>query len=464
MERQGKQRPMLYHRWGGLGNHRYEIGFSGDSFISWKSLEFQPYFTSTSSNVLYGYWSHDLGGHQFERIPEDQKKLDPEMYTRWMQYGVFSPIFRTHSSKDARLNKEVWNFTGEYFEALQQAIQLRYDLAPYIYTMARKTYDTGISLCRPMYYDYPESEEAYAFKTEYMFGDDLLIMPVTSPAVNDISTVKVWLPKGNDWYEWSTGTLFKGGQTVERKFLLNEYPVYIKASAIIPMNNKVKNLQQNSADLILKVFVAGNYATKLYEDAGDNEDYQKNSFTYTTVQSVKEADGTFKLIVLPREGSFPEMIQKRNLEVQLVGAVMPTSISLNGVKLEYGAENKYNTWNYSGTKLTVQIRANQLDCSQKTEIKVQFPAQPIDINGMIGKMSRLNKAVSLLKNNWFDFAPIPELISATNQVDVQINYHPTDFESLIRDFKLHYAQIGDTINNTHVDKKIVATCRQLLEE
>ena len=162
MERQSTQRPMLYHRWGGLGNHRYEVGFSGDMIMSWKSLNFQPYFTATASNVLYGYWSHDLGGHMFGKIPEDQKKIDPEMYTRWMQYGVFSPIFRTHSTKDPRMTKEVWNFTGDYFDALQSAIQLRYDLSPYIYTMARKAYDTGISLCRPMYYDYPRDEEAYS--------------------------------------------------------------------------------------------------------------------------------------------------------------------------------------------------------------------------------------------------------------------------------------------------------------
>jgi len=463
MERQKKQRPMLYHRWGGLGNHRFEIGFSGDMIISWKSLAYQPYFTSTASNVLYGYWSHDLGGHMFGQIPDDQKKIDPEMYTRWMQYGVFSPIFRTHSTKDARLIKEIWNFNGEYFEALQNAIRLRYDLEPYIYTMARKAYDSGISLCRPMYYDYPESEEAYSFKTEYMFGDDMMIVPVTAPAVNDISSVKVWLPKGSDWYEWSTGTLLKGGQTVERKFLLNEYPVYVKAGAILPMNKDMKNLKLNSPNLILKVFAPGDFTTKLYEDAGDNQDYQKNGYTFTTVQSVKEKDGSFKLTVLPREGSFPEMLQSRNLEVQLFGSIMPTTIFLNGVKLGYDSEKKENTWNYSGNQLTVQIRASQINCSQKTEFKIQFPTQTPEINGIIGKMNRLKKTVSFLKNNWFDGSPIPEMISSLNQLDVRINYHPSDFESLIRDFNLHYPQIGDTINNTHVEKKIVSTCRFYLE-
>ena len=135
MERNRDTRPMLYHRWGGLGNHRYQIGFSGDAVISWKSLEFQPYFTNCASNVLYGYWSHDIGGHMFKG--GEKEILDPELFTRWMQYGALTPVMRTHSTKNAVLNKELWNFKGDYFEALRNSILFRYQLAPYIYTMAR---------------------------------------------------------------------------------------------------------------------------------------------------------------------------------------------------------------------------------------------------------------------------------------------------------------------------------------
>jgi alpha-glucosidase (family GH31 glycosyl hydrolase) len=461
MEQQTNQRPLLYHRWGGLGNHRYQIGFSGDVVISWKSLAFQPYFTSTASNVLYGYWSHDLGGHWFGNVPEDQKKVDPEMYTRWMQYGVFSPIFRTHSTKDPRLNRVIWNFTGDYFQALYDAIHLRYALDPYIYTMAREAYDTGISLCRPMYYDYPKDEEAYTFKNEYMFGDNMLIMPITAPAVNNLSTVKVWLPKGGDWYEWSTGTLFKGGQTIERKFLINEYPIYVKAGAIIPMyDDQVKNLQENSNDLIVKVFPGGNFTTKLYEDEGNNTDYQNKAYTFTTIQSEKKADNTLKITIFPREGSFQGMIQKRNIEFQLYGSVMPDSIILNGITLAYDAQKGNNTWNYSGHDLTVHIRANETDCNAKTEITVYYPAKQIDINGMIGNMHRLKRTVALLKNDGF---PIPDILSATNQVDIRIEYHPTDFNQLIREFATHFPQIKDTINNASVYNPIVEQCINYLD-
>ena len=464
MEKQSKERPLLYHRWGGLGNHRYQIGFSGDAIISWKSLDFQPYFTSTASNVLYGYWSHDLGGHMFGNVPDEKKKIDPEMYTRWMQYGVFTPIFRTHSSKDPRLMKEIWNFTGDYFNALYDAIHLRYALDPYIYTMARECYDTGISLCRPMYYDYPKDEEAYTFKNEYMFGDDMLIMPITTPAVNDLSTVKVWLPAGRDWYEWSTGTLLKGGQTIERKFLINEYPIYVKAGAIIPMNDEtVKNLQDKSNNLVIKVFPGGSFITKLYEDDGNNNDYQDKDYTYTTLQSEHEADTLLKITLFARKGSFPGMIEKRNVEFQLYGSVMPDSISINDKVIPYEVGKSNNNWNYSGSDLTVHIHAKQTDCNSKLKIIIHYPIKQVQVNGMIGEMHRLKKTVALLKNNWFDGSPIPNMISLTNQVETNIEYHPTDFDNLVINFNTHYSQIGDTINNTFVNKAIVEQCRNYLE-
>jgi alpha-glucosidase (family GH31 glycosyl hydrolase) len=463
MERQADQRPLLYHRWGGLGNHRYQIGFSGDAIISWKSLDFQPYFTSTASNVLYGYWSHDLGGHMFGNVPEDQKKIDPEMYTRWMQYGVFSPVFRTHSSKDPRLMKEIWNFTGDYYQALDEAIHLRYALSPYIYTMARECYDTGISICRPMYYDYPKEENAYTFKNEYMFGNDMLIMPVTTPAQNDLSTVKVWLPAGNDWYEWSTGTLLKGNQTVERKFLLNEYPVYVKAGAIIPMYDETaNNLQKNRQNLIVKIFPGADYSTRLYEDDGNNSDYKKSAFTFTTIQSKHGADNSLRIKLLPREGAFPGMIAKRSVEFQLYGSVMPDSIKLNTLTIPYSTEKGKNTWRYSGRDNTVQIQLAETDCNEATQVSVYYPAKQIDINGMIGRMHRLNKSVDLLKNNWFDSSPIPNQISEMNQAGVNIEYQPSGFNHIAGSFMEKYGLIGDVIDHTIVRKEISNQCRILL--
>ena len=186
MERHRQERPMLYHRWGGLGNHRYQIGFSGDAVISWKSLDFQPYFNATASNVLYGYWSHDIGGHM------NANRIDPELYIRWLQFGALSPILRTHSTKSSALDKEPWAFDHQHFSIIRNTILERYRMAPYIYTMARRAYDEGLSLCRPLYYEWPENEEAYQERNSYMFGDQILVSPITQPMADGVSRHKVW--------------------------------------------------------------------------------------------------------------------------------------------------------------------------------------------------------------------------------------------------------------------------------
>jgi len=331
--------------------------------------------------------------------------------------------------------------------------------------MARKAYDTGISLCRPMYYDYPNKEEAYSFKNEYMFGDNMLIMPITSPAVNDLSSIKVWLPAETDWYEWSTGTFLKGGQTIERKFLINEYPIYVKAGAILPMyDESVKNLQENSNNLVLKVFPGGDFTTKLYEDDGNNNDYKKSAFTFTPIQSKHVADNIFDVTIFPREGSFPEMIKTRNVEFQLYGSLMPDSIKLNGKSITYDATKSKNSWNYSGQDNTVHILCAETNCNETTKLSVHYPLKKININGMIGRMHRLKKTVDLLKNNWFDSSPIPNMISATNQTIINIEYNPAEFNNIVNNFMTKYPQIADTINNTIVNKLIKEKCGNYLDD
>ncbi len=156
-QREGK-RPLLFHRWGGLGNHRYQIGFSGDTISSWDSLAFQPWFTATAANVGYAYWSHDIGGH----IPG---VVEPELYTRWVQFGAFSPILRTHTTKNPEAERRIWAYPEPYSDILRSTFQLRYALEPYIYTEARRTYDTGVAFLRPLYYDWPEEAEAYRART-----------------------------------------------------------------------------------------------------------------------------------------------------------------------------------------------------------------------------------------------------------------------------------------------------------
>jgi alpha-glucosidase (family GH31 glycosyl hydrolase) len=202
-QREGK-RPLLFHRWGGLGNHRYQIGFSGDTISVWDSLAFQPWFTATAANVGYAYWSHDIGGHM-------PGAVDPELYTRWVQFGAFSPILRTHTTKNPDSERRIWAYPEPYSSILRSAFQLRYALQPYIYTEARRTYDTGVAFFRPLYYDWPEADAAYTSKGEYLFGDPDAgrARHRAADKVSGLATEKVWLPEG-EWIEWPTGKHFTG--------------------------------------------------------------------------------------------------------------------------------------------------------------------------------------------------------------------------------------------------------------
>ncbi|MGX5689015.1 TIM-barrel domain-containing protein [Arcticibacter tournemirensis] len=444
MDRNRETRPMLYHRWGGLGNHRYQIGFSGDTFISWKSLEYQPYFTNTSSNVLYTYWSHDIGGHQLKHGDES---VDPELYTRWLQYGALSPILRTHSTKNGKIQKEIWNFSGKYSQVQYEAIRMRYTLVPYIYTMTRKTYDTAIGLCRPMYYDYPKAEEAYRFDREYMFGDNMLIAPIGSPAVEGFSKVKVWLPEGNDWFEWHTGTLLKGGQILERAFTLNEYPIYIKAGSIIPMyGENVQNLDSNPEDITVAVFPGNNGRFTLKEDNGNDKAYkdQYASTEFSTSSNGREVTVT----IGGTTGKYDGMPGKRRYILKLYGSEIPQKVLVNGKAVDFSQTLKDGNWSYTGRELSVNVSLPLSDTRKQQQVKVIYSTDnKADINnGLVGKLKRLTQLTAELKS-MDNGIYLPEALGNAEETNRALEYYPQNFYQLIDKFNADYQKLPAIIND-----------------
>ena len=313
---------MIFHRWGGLGNHRYQIGFSGDAHSNFPTLAFQPYFTATASNVGYGYWSHDVGGHY------QDGKTDPELFLRWIQYSVFSPIVRTHSSKNAEVERRIWKFNN--FNLMKEALELRYAMAPYIYTQARVAYDTGISICRPLYYEWPDENEAYKHGEIYMFGDDILAAPIVHKSdANGNSVKKIWFPKGK-WYEVSSGEILEGNQSHTRTFTQSDIPYYYREGAIIPHFPKVSNLKNRPDKLILKFAPGASGELRYYEDENDNDNYQDNAYTFTRItQEVTETEGTYT--INPVEGSFAGMLTERSYDLELLAVNLPTEIRVNGI-------------------------------------------------------------------------------------------------------------------------------------
>ncbi|MBP5393730.1 MAG: DUF5110 domain-containing protein [Bacteroidaceae bacterium] len=429
MELNGTKRPMLYHRWGGLGNHRYQIGFSGDSYITWESLRFLPYFNATASNVLYGYWSHDIGGHQVKRYGMG---VEPELYTRAMQMGQYLPIIRSHSAKDPSLNKEPWAFDQVTQRRLTAVINGRYALVPYIYTMARQDYETGISLCRPMYYDYPEAKEAYEVKEQYMFGDKMLIAPVIE-AVNKesgLAPVKAWLPEGQ-WLEYETGTMLKGGQTVERQFTMDEYPVYVKAGSILPYYGKVKNLSGTEQPIIVRVFPgAEKDEFTLYEDNGEDKNYAGEYAT--TPLSYQRNGERLTVIIGARKGNYKDMPTRRNYTLALPCQKAPNAVSVDGKKVSF---------TYDGLNLETTIALGSIDCSKGTTIDVVFASSDYAItDGEKAKFHRIQNSVQDFKQH--DAGMVyTEDFGFLEATPLRLSYHPETQDATLDRFHKLYKKL-----------------------
>lgn len=432
-QREGK-RPLLFHRWGGLGNHRYQIGFSGDTISVWDSLAFQPWFTATAANVGYAYWSHDIGGHM-------PGAVDPELYTRWVQFGAFSPILRTHTTKNPDSERRIWAYPEPYSSILRNTFQLRYAMEPYLYTEARRTYDTGVAFFRPLYYDWPEVNEAYTSKDEYLFGDQILVAPIVTPAdkTSGLSTEQVWLPAGQ-WIEWPTGKHFTGPISMSRSFTIDQIPVYLKTGSILPMQPQMEYTGQKPVDpLIVNVWPLAPGASSsysVYEDSGLSVDYQRGVFTRTPIHASQKAD-TLTVEISPVEGSFPGMLKSRGFELRLPADWPPASVTVNGVAVPQANDLGKGGWSFIGNTLTTVIPIAAQSTAKPVTIVVRrtrgLTARRGELDGFAGFMTRLRAAYDALQQTWPVSQPPDPLIDVMQTGD-RLGYHPERAQEEIAHF------------------------------
>jgi alpha-glucosidase len=421
-QREGK-RPLLFHRWGGLGNHRYQIGFSGDTISVWESLAFQPWFTATAANVGYAYWSHDIGGH-------NPGAVDPELYTRWVQFGAFSPILRTHTTKNPDSERRIWAYPEPYSAVLRSAFQMRYAMQPYLYTEARRTYDTGVAFFRPLYYDWPEEDAAYTSKGEYLFGDQMIAAPVTAAAEkpSGLTTESVWLPKG-EWIEWPTGKHFSGPTTAERSFTISEIPIYVKAGAIVPMQPPMLHTGEKPVDpSIVNVWPLepGEHSSySVYEDSGVSVEYQRGVFAKTPVKAEQTGD-TLRVEIGPVEGSYPGMMKTRGYELRLPADWPPAQVMVDGKAVPQGGVGKAG-WKFEGNTLTTIFLVSDQSTAGKVVVEVRrapgLTARRGELDGFAGAMTRLRGAYDALQQSSPVAVPPDALIDAMQTGD-RLGYHP----------------------------------------
>jgi alpha-glucosidase (family GH31 glycosyl hydrolase) len=239
------------------------VGFSGDALISWASLDFQPEFTATASNIGYGWWSHDIGGHLWG-------VRDDELATRWVQYGVFSPILRLHSSSNPFLVKEPWLYPREAHDAMNEALRFRHRLVPYLHTMNHRAAVEGVPLVRPMYHLAPGDRRAYAVPNQFAFGSELVVAPITAPRdpVTLRGEVRAWLPPGA-WVDIFTETAYDGDREIDLHRDGRSIPVLLRAGGIVPLAAQDDlDATRNPDRLELLVAPGADGAFTLIEDDG----------------------------------------------------------------------------------------------------------------------------------------------------------------------------------------------------
>lgn len=254
------EQPLILSRFSGIGSHRYPVGFSGDTVISWETLKYLPYFTATASNIGYTYWSHDIGGHMLGTMSQ-------ELYLRHIQYGVFSPINRLHCSDESTTTKEPWVYGNGAGRIAEDYLRFRHRLIPHLYTLSQQTNKDGLAIIEPLYYAW-QDEIAYEMKEEYIFGQNFIVAPVTSPLQKDgYARVDAWIPEG-DWTDIFTGDEYSAPTGGIRKTLLRkleQIPVLAKAGSFLILSDDTGNACTNPKALETLVF-NGNGEFTLYED------------------------------------------------------------------------------------------------------------------------------------------------------------------------------------------------------
>ena len=387
------KRPLILSRYAEVGSHRYPLGFSGDTKICWEALEFQPYFTNTATNIGYTWWSHDIGGHMMG-------SKDDELYTRWIQYGLYSPIMRLHSTSNEFMGKEPWKHEYTAERIAVDTLRERHALIPYLYAMNYRTHKDSLALCEPMYYAYPEHAEAYKVKNQYFFGSEMIVAPITSklnPKTN-LASVEVWLPEGR-WTDIYTGAIYTGNKLIKMFRGIESIPVLAKEGAIIPMSaDDRSNNSSNPEDMKIRIF-RGNNTFNLYEDDGETNAY-KDGNSAITKYTVAEADGNLTFTVSPAEGNCSTLPKRRSYTLVFEDVSDgEITLTVNGKEASCTSEKKFG-------KLYIRIKG----ITPKSEVSVELRNITV----------RLNKDKK------------EQIIDLITKYQLSVNYKLTKFSKLLK--------------------------------
>ncbi len=327
------RRPVILMRSGFAGSQRYGmIPWSGDVSRTWGGLKPQVEISLQMGLQGLAYMHSDLGG-----FAGDYK--DSELYTRWLQYGVFQPVFRTHAQSDVPPEPIYWDEKTK--SIAREFIKLRYSLTPYLYTMVYENTTKGIPLMRPLFYESGDTS-LISNKSNYLWGDNFLVSPVTEKGVK---SWKATLPAGNNWYHFFTGQKYRGGHEVEVPVTINEIPVFVKGGSFIPMVKAFNNMDTyHTKDLILHYyydFEVQNSNGYMYNDDGKTNN-SWNNHLYEKLFFESENDNAIIMIKLSRESNqYTGKPEDRNISFVIHNVDQkPKSVIVDDVSVQFDYNEK----------------------------------------------------------------------------------------------------------------------------
>lgn len=338
---------------GPWAERRNTLQFTGDTPATWDMLNFEARFTPDAAAAGFSNVSHDIGSFHGGHLADD-------MYARWVQLGTFQPIDRLHSDHGDRLP---WNYTGTAAASAETFLRLREALVPYTYTLAKQANTTGVPIVRPLYLNYPASNEAYTNPTEYLYGDNVLVAPITSSS----GSRSMWVPPGT-WTDYFTGNVYSGPATVTVSAPLTEMPVLVKSGGILTTRTDYADNagQRPLTQLTVNVAAGADGSFSLYSDAGEG------TSTAATSAPLAWSEASRTLTIGAQTGSFTGAPTSRQYTLRLSNSNAPTAVSVDGVQVPETAWS----WNANRRTVTVTTAALPLNAAHTVSLAGSATANP----------------------------------------------------------------------------------------
>jgi alpha-glucosidase (family GH31 glycosyl hydrolase) len=366
---------------GALAEHRYTIQFTGDTCATWQMLAFEAQLSAVEGNIGLPYVSDDIGSYNgvpgdlpcgesdYQVTPTAQasRELPDDMYARWVQFGTFQPLDRLHSNHGNRLP---WEYGAAADQSATAFLDLREELNPYIYTLARRSYDTGLPITGSLYLQWPQQAGAYSHPSEYTFGPNMVVEPVT--ASGDPAPASVWIPPG-EWLDYFTGERYRGPSTVTLSVPLSQMPVLVRAGTVIPTQPYAPFTPPGpNPSLTLTVYPGTRGGFTLYDDQGVGFGYQHREYTLTPItHTQRERRST--VTIGATTGAFPDKLRARAWQVELLDVMRPRDVTLEfgHHTLRLTSRGTLRTWAYNPATHTLTINTGPLTTSHTATISTR---------------------------------------------------------------------------------------------